>query len=104
MFGVAGGGSARGVLDVILADAKQLSGRLGRSDQVKMEEYLESVRATERRIQLAEKAAGRLKGVPFPEPAGIPEDRGEYLRLMADLFVFAFQQDLTRVVSLMVDP
>ncbi len=104
LFGGAGGGSARSVLDVILADAKQLSGRLGRSDQVKMEEYLESVRATERRIQLAEKAAGRLKGVPFPEPAGIPEDRGEYLRLMADLFVFAFQQDLTRVVSLMVDP
>lgn len=104
LFGGAAGGSARSVLDVIMADAKQLTGRLGRSDQQKMEEYLESVRATERRIQLAENAARRLQRPPFPEPEGIPEQRGDYLRLMADLFIFAFQQDLTRVASLIVDP
>lgn len=103
LFGKADGG-ARSVLDVVMADAKSLNGRLGRSDQQKLEEYLESVRATERRIQLAEKAVARLQGPPFPEPEGIPENRGEYLRLMAELFIFAFQQDLTRVATLVVDP
>lgn len=104
LFGKADGGSARSVLDVVMADAQALSSRLGRSDQQKLEEYLESVRATERRIQLAEKAAARLKAPPFSEPAGIPELRGEYLRVMADLIIFAFQQDLTRVATLVVDP
>ena len=104
LFGKAGGGSARSVLDVVMADAQNLSSRLGRSDQQKLEEYLDSVRATERRIQLAEKAAARLKRPPFPEPDGIPESRGDYLRLMAELFIFAFSQDLTRVATLVVDP
>ncbi|MGC4014101.1 MAG: DUF1552 domain-containing protein [Luteolibacter sp.] len=103
LFGKADHG-AGSVLDVVMADAKGLGNRLGTADRRKLEEYLDSVRATEHRIQLAEKAAARLQKPPFPEPEGIPEDRGEYLRLMADLFVFAFQQDLTRVVSLVVDP
>jgi hypothetical protein len=92
------------VLDVVMADAKALQGRLGRSDQEKLGEYLESVRATERRIELAEKAAKRLRKPPIPEPAGIPDQRGDYLRLMGELIVLAFQNDLTRVASLIVDP
>jgi hypothetical protein len=99
-----GQGPSRSVLDVLGEDAKALRAKLGRGDQQKLDEYLESVRSTERRIQLAEKAAARLGRPPLPEPAGIPETRGEYLRLMADLFVFAFQQDLTRVATLIVDP
>ena len=62
------------------------------------------MRATERRIELAEKAAQRVKKPPIPEPAGIPEERGAYLRLMGDLIVHAFENDLTRVASLIVDP
>ena len=95
--------SVHSVLDAVMSDASALHARLGRSDQQKLEEYLDSVRATERRIQLAEKAASRVKP-PFAAPEGIPEDRGDYLRLMADLIVSAFQQDLTRVASLIVDP
>lgn len=95
--------SVHSVLDTVLADARALHARLGRTDQQKLDEYLDSVRATERRIQLAEKAASRARP-PFEEPGGIPADRGEYLRLMADLIASAFQQDLTRVASLIVDP
>lgn len=95
--------SVHSVLDAVMGDAGSLRARLGRADQEKLEEYLESVRATERRIQLAEKAASRVKP-PFAVPEGIPENRGDYLRLMADLIVSAFQQDLTRVASLIVDP
>ena len=92
------------MLDVVLADAKALHARLGRADQEKLGEYLESVRATERRIELAEKAAKRLRKPPIPEPEGIPEQRGDYLRLMGELIVLVFQNDLTRVASLIVDP
>ena len=105
LFGQAQGDpQTRSVLDAILEDAKSLQSRLGGEDKQKVEEYLESVRATERRIQLAEKAAARIAKPPLPEPAGIPERRDDYLRLMGDLIVFAFQLDLTRVATLVVDP
>ncbi|WP_035615512.1 DUF1552 domain-containing protein [Haloferula sp. BvORR071] len=103
LFG-SGGRPSRGVLDTVLEDAKALQAKLGREDREKLGEYLESVHATEHRIELAEKAAKRLKQPPIPEPAGIPELRGDYLRLMGDLIVLAFQNDLARVASLVVDP
>lgn len=105
LFGQAqGDATQRSVLDTVLADATSLRLRLGRDDQQKLDEYLNSVRETERRIQLAEKAAVRIAKPPLPEPAGIPENRGEYLRLMGDLIVHAFALDLTRVATLVVDP
>lgn len=87
-----------------MADAKSLHGRLGRADQSKLNEYFESVRSTEKRIQAAEKVISKLKKPSIPLPAGIPESRHEYLRLMAELFIIAFQNDLTRVATLVVDP
>jgi hypothetical protein len=104
LFGKPDADATRSILDAIHADAKALNSRLGRSDQAKLGEYLESVRATERRIQMAEKIAGSMKPPTLAEPAGIPESRHEYLRLQAELFVLAFQNDLTRVASLVVDP
>ena len=104
LFGQHQGGPSKSVLDVIHADAKSLQKRLGGEDQAKLGEYLDSVRATEQRIQRAETAAKRLAKPPLPEPAGIPEKRSDYLRLMADLFVHAFQNDLTRVATLLIDP
>jgi hypothetical protein len=104
LFGQAKGGPARSVLDVVLADATALRTRLGRDDQSKLDEYLDSVRATERRIQLAEKAAARIGKPPMAEPKGVPERRDDYLHLMGDLIVHAFQLDLTRVATLVVDP
>ena len=74
------------------------------SDRAKLDEYLESVRQTERRVQAAERAAARIAEPPFAQPAGIPQRRDEYLRLMGDLIVHAFRLDLTRVATLLVDP
>ncbi len=104
LFGRPDAGPTRSVLDVVLAEARALQRRLGRDDQAKLDEYLASVRATEQRLERAERVAARLQVPPLPEPAGIPEKRGDYLRLMAELFVLAFQQDLTRVATLVVDP
>jgi hypothetical protein len=104
LFGQGRGGPSQSVLDAVLGSAKELEKRLGGADREKLGEYLESVRATEQRIQRAEAAAKRLTKPPMPEPAGIPEKRGDYLRLMADLFVHAFQNDITRVATLLIDP
>jgi Protein of unknown function (DUF1552) len=104
LFGSVNSGSTKSVLDVVHADATSLRKRLGRDDQAKLDEYLDSVRATEHRIQRAEKAAARIKQPPISEPAGIPEYRGDYVRIMGDLIIHAFQLDLTRVATLVVDP
>ncbi len=100
----AGDPLAQSVLDVVGRDATLLRKRLGKADREKFDEYLESVRATESRIQNAERLSQRIGKPPIPEPKGIPEDRGQYLRLMGDLLVLAFQLDVTRVGSLVVDP
>lgn len=94
----------RSVLDVVLEDARDLRSDLGREDQVKLDEYLESVRAVERRIQVSERAASKRPKPKIPQPEGMPEKRGEYIRLMMDLIVLAFEQDLTRVATLVIDP
>lgn len=99
-----GNATTRSILDTVRESARDLRVQLGRDDQRKMDEYLDSVRSTEMRIQAAERAAGQRQEPPIPEPEGIPENRGAYIRLMGDLFVLAFQQDLTRVATLLIDP
>jgi hypothetical protein len=104
LFGKPDAALTRSILDTLLADAKSLESRLGRDDRAKLGEYLESVCATERRIQMAEKISSSMRRPSLAEPARIPESRHDYLRLQAELFVWAFQSDLTRVASLVVDP
>ena len=92
------------VLDAVLADAQNLNRRLPNADRVKLAEYLDSVRDVEQQIQRAEAHATRGEMPPIARPDGVPEDRGEYIRLMFDLITIAFQQDLTRVATLVIDP
>jgi hypothetical protein len=97
------------VLDVILEDARRLQRSLGAADKQKLGEYLESVRSVEERIEKADALASSRRtqaGSPshVNRPQGIPDDRGAYLRLMGDLMAIAFQQDLTRVATLLIDP
>ena len=94
----------RSLLDMALEDAGNLRGRMGRDDQLKLDEYLESVRAVERRIELAvkhniaNKPATTLPAAPDPR---IPRDFREHVRLMLDLMVLSFQTDATRVSTFM---
>ena len=104
LFGQSQGGPERSILDAVLAQAHSLEKRLGGDDRQKLGEYLESVRSTEQRIQRAEAAVRRIGKPTLPEPQGIPEKRSEYLKLMAELFIHAFQNDLTRVATLLVAP
>ncbi|MCC6155782.1 MAG: DUF1552 domain-containing protein [Candidatus Hydrogenedentes bacterium] len=95
------------LLDRALADATTLRNKLGRDDQVKLDEYLESVRAVEKRIEfgLNKKHTDWKpnKDVTIPEPpdAKPPANFQDHVKLMLDLMVLAFQTDSTRVQSFM---
>jgi len=91
----------RSVLDSLTKEVAHLQGTLGQTDRQKLEEYLESVRDVERRIQLAEEQNDQ--NLPVVEhPAGIPATYDDHVKLMCDLQVLAYQCDLTRVITLML--
>ena len=96
--------SFKSVLDTIYQDAQSLKSRLGNRDAEKLEEYMESIRSTEHRIQNAEKAQSRIKNLSITKPEGIPAHRGKYIQLMGDLMLHAFRLDLTRVATFVIDP
>ncbi|HEV7280766.1 MAG TPA: DUF1552 domain-containing protein [Pirellulaceae bacterium] len=103
-------GSDRGdvsVLDAVLEDATGLRSQLGREDRRKLDEYLDSVRDVELRIENAGKRGERQGWKPTltqPNIArpidGIPHDVAEHMRLMCDILVLAFQTDASRIVTL----
>lgn len=94
----------RSVLDTVLDDAQSLKGQLGQEDRRKLDEYLESVRAIETRLDHQAASRSNLGKVDYDMPDEIPQNRGEFLRLMGDLMVLALKTDQTRIVTLMVGP
>lgn len=99
--------SYRNLLDFVLEDARQVRGVLGRDDQFKMDEYLDAVRAVEKRIEFATRGKPRSWEPSIDErelagqKPGTPSDFREHIQLMLDLIVLAFQTDSTRVCSFM---
>ena len=91
----------RSVLDFVSGEANVLRRALGASDGLKLEQYLEAVRDAERRVRTAERQADREMPV-FDQPVGIPDTFEEHAKLMYDLWLLAFQTDLTRVGTFMI--
>jgi len=89
------------ILDYVFDDTCRLTRQLGRSDQRKMDEYLTSVREIERRIQFAEKDDDQIPP-SFAKPTGVPADFADYVKLMFDLMLAAFQTGTTRVSTFML--
>jgi hypothetical protein len=102
----------RQMLDLVIGGAKDLRKKLPQDDQHKLDEYLDSVRSVERRIAAIEyrqkEAALEKAGVSTtkrnatdspPIEVKIPQGdkRSEYMQVMCDLNVLAFQTDTTRV-------
>ena len=115
----------KSVLDLVREDAKRLQRQLGTTDQQKLEEYLESVREVERRIEheanelqagtnLSSEVAQRIKEIDkrISEKMGkanreqelhsMPRfDHTDHVRLMMDIMVLAFWSDTTRISTFM---
>ncbi|HEY8993286.1 MAG TPA: DUF1552 domain-containing protein [Lacunisphaera sp.] len=88
----------RSVLDFVRDDAKRMQGRLDFHDREKLDQYLTGVRDVEARIQKAERFGPGIDPV-LPTPAGIPATHAEYVQLMYDMLLLAFQTDSTRVAT-----
>jgi hypothetical protein len=91
----------RSLLDAVTGKIARLRRELGPRDQSKLNEYLDSVRDVERRIQKAEQQT-RRELPAMEQPVGVPPTFAEHARLMFDLQVLAYQADLTRVITFMV--
>lgn len=97
----------KSVLDAVLADATDLRRQISVADQRKLDEYLDSVRDVEQRIENAAKK-GELQGwrptldkPNIGRPAdGIPQNIADHMRLMCDILVLGFQTDTTRISTL----
>jgi hypothetical protein len=94
------------LLDLVLEDANQLRDRLGRDDQFKLDEYLDSVRDVEKRLEFFSKPDPRQwkpgsQPGEIAAPKGEPGDYQEHVRLMLDLIVLAFWTDSTRIGTFM---
>lgn len=113
----------KSVLDLVLADAKSLRASVGKDDQQRLDEYLESIRSIESRIEadLNRVAGGENFDPSFKtelsavdqridaimanaksNPGGqLRVDHTEHSRLMMDLMTLAFWSDSTRASTFM---
>jgi hypothetical protein len=100
----------RSILDEVRQDSQSLKPKISRGDNLKLSEYLESIRDIERRIERASKEE-RLEGwrptlaqPDMPRPANeLPQNVPDHMKLMLDLTVLAFQMDKTRIATLMLN-
>lgn len=93
------------VLDVVRDQAKSLRQKGSSGDQARLDEYFESVRAVERRLEASMRPQKRWinKGqFPLDRPApGIPETHAQHVKLMLDILILAFWTDSTRIATFM---
>ena len=87
------------ILDWVTEDMARLGRRLGPSDRTRVDEYLDTLREVERRIQKAEQQDGDALPAVLTRPVGVPSDWEEHAKLMFDLQVLALQADITRVIT-----
>ena len=92
----------RSILDSVKGDVATLERGLGARDRLRLDEYLDHVREIEGRIQRAERKAATSVDAP-PAPVGIPDTWEEHAGVMFDLMALAFEADLTRVFSFMLN-
>ena len=94
------------VLDVVLDGAKALKRNGSAADRVRLDEYFESVRSVEQRLEATLRPQKRWINAgkfPLERPvAGIPQNHEEHIRLMLDILVLAFWSDTTRIGTLML--
>ncbi len=112
LFENRGSRRTQSILDRVKEDAASLNRQVSAADHAKLDEYLNSVREVEKRVDrmrsVQQKAAdnARNRGRPMvtmnrPDN-GLPEDIREHMRLMCDIVALAFQTDKTRIATLLL--
>jgi hypothetical protein len=89
------------ILDMVQQDASDLQRKLGARDRAMLNDYLDTVRELERRIQKTR--AQDLSHLKLPNvPVGNPDSFDQTMNLMYDMAALAYQANLTRVMNMMV--
>lgn len=94
------------ILDLMMEHSRSFKNRLGVEDRVRLDEYLESIRAIEQRVERTSKWTHEplpdidTKGLNLEVSHKEPQ---EYIRCMYDLVYLAFRTDLTRFATLMLE-
>ncbi len=91
----------RSILDFVLEETGDVQRKLGVQDRRKFDEYLTVVRDMEKRI----KAAEQFRTIPeftADAPSGVPAEFGDYMQIMYDMLLLAFQTDSTRIGTLLL--
>jgi hypothetical protein len=107
LFGTGGSAAQRraqardrgSILDSVIAEVNSLSKTLGNGDRTKLDEYLDSVREIESRIQKTESQTASSLQLP-DRPVDVPDSFDEYTKMMLDLVALGYQADVTRVFSM----
>jgi hypothetical protein len=95
------GNQTSSILDLMLTEAGDLNRRLGAADRVVLDDYLQTVREVERRVQKT--AEHDLSMLTLPDaPQGIPGSFDAHINLMMDLIVLAYQGNITRIANMMM--
>jgi hypothetical protein len=94
------------VLDLVLEQAKSLRRKGSSGDQARLDQYFESVRSVEQRMEAAMRPQKRWINqgkFPLERPApGLPDSHAEHVRLMLDILLLAFWSDNTRIATMML--
>jgi hypothetical protein len=91
----------RSILDAVMKQLPVFESGLGSQDRARVDEYLQTIREIERRLQKAEQqASDHVVGVE--SPIGPPELYDEHVAILFDLMAAAFQADITRVFTFMM--
>ncbi|HTL58974.1 MAG TPA: DUF1552 domain-containing protein [Candidatus Limnocylindrales bacterium] len=90
----------RSVLDFVLEEASDVNRSLIGTDRDKLDQYLTGIREIEKNIEKAERFPAHDPG--SETPAGIPQERAQYIQLMFEMLALAFQTDSTRVATLLL--
>jgi len=91
----------RSVLDFVAEEARGMNRRLSGRDKDKLDQYLTGIREIELSIEKGERF-GAPEDPAVETPSGIPQDRTQYVQLMFDMLLLAFQTDSTRVATLLL--
>jgi hypothetical protein len=100
----------RSILDEVLSETHSLQPKVSTGDRRKLDEYLESIRDIEKRIERASREE-RLEGwrptlakPDMPRPGDqLPQNVPDHMKLMLDLIVLAFRMDKTRIATCMLN-
>ena len=87
------------LLDSVTSEITRLGKQLGAQDRNRIDEYLQTIREVERRIQQAEASVAENPLPDLDRPIGVPAAYAEHAKLMFDLQVLALQGDITRVIT-----